>query len=113
MDGLRVRPADLTAYGAQLGRAASATAACRRYLDEHGTVPGWPSGGLFNLALANHGSMVDRVRGVLSRLADVLEESRSALENAAKYYRAVERQNAAKFDAELPRMERPIDPGTN
>lgn len=105
---LRVDPADVAAYAAQVKRAHEDANECTKYFDREVPETSWHGdGGVFNPLYAEHGEVRRTVRGVLTHMATLLESCGEELSKVGNYYRETDREAAAHLDATLPEVERP------
>lgn len=106
---LRVDPAAVAAYAAQVRRAHEDANECRKYFDREVPETSWHGdGGVFNPLYAEHGEVRQTVRGLLTHMIKLLESSGEELSQAGTYYRESDKQTAARLDATLPDVDRPI-----
>ncbi|HWG97778.1 MAG TPA: type VII secretion target [Pilimelia sp.] len=98
---LRVEPAGLDAYAAQLDGAAGDARQARQYLGQFADFgTGW--GDLWELARQAHNRALGVVTAALDRTAQQLDASGKELTAAAHYYRTADAAAARRMDAALP-----------
>jgi hypothetical protein len=103
-----VEPADLEAYGKQVGRAADDMQAAKGYAQSN-TEINWYDLGLKSLisgASGAHETVVQNVAASLKTAESILRASAGELAASAKYYRETDRGNAAGLDAQYPASNR-------
>ncbi|GAA2548069.1 hypothetical protein GCM10010435_16770 [Winogradskya consettensis] len=96
-----VQPEALDGYAQQVGRAGDDSTAITGYLSGYPVDAGW-DGVLIEL-IGN--TAFDSMQGAIDtsrKVATILDQSRSGLTEAAKYYRETDTASAAKIDASLP-----------
>lgn len=77
------------------------------YLDKHGTWD-WGQAGLIGKVLSSHNSLMQRFRGRLLKIQELLAESGAELSRAADYYDEADRRSAQALDDFNPHVEVPV-----
>lgn len=103
-----VEPADLDAFGKQIGRAADDMQSAKSYTEAN-TEINWYDLGLKSLisgASGAHDTVVQNVKASLTTAESILRASAGELAASARYYRETDQGNAANLDAQYPASKR-------
>lgn len=108
---LRVDPAGLTAYAAQVTRARDDAIECRNYLGKYVKEYNWSDGGIFNALSIKHNAVVKAASEMADHLTTLLAASSDELTKVLAYYRRDDDESASELnaaDARLPQVARPV-----
>lgn len=104
----KVDPEALVGYAAQVGRAKEDAVECQKYFATNAGDISFSEGGIINPLYYEHGAVKEKVNGMLTHLADLLEKSKTELATAAQQYRTTDASAAAKVDESYPTVARPV-----
>lgn len=102
---LKVTESDLDAYGRMIDRAAGDAQQAKQYLDKYGQIEE-AAHGMFPEVFQVHHQVFPDVQGLFETLTRVLNGSGSEIDRSANYYRTTDQDEAARFDALLPEVQR-------
>lgn len=109
MSGFHVEPEDLKSYSRMIGRASDDTTEAISYINKWCSMSSFEAGPistLSSIASNGHKDVVGDVSDALNHLRKVLDASKKELEQASRYYRQTDFEEAKKLGDLYPRVKR-------
>ncbi|MBB2940537.1 uncharacterized protein YukE [Actinoplanes lutulentus] len=104
---LRVDPAALRLYAAQMTEMTRAAEAAKSYIDQWGSLTPHERGFL-GIVFQRHPNYVERIDAMLDRVRQLTDASAASLTTTARTYEATDSSSAAELDASYSPSPRPM-----